>query len=344
MAKANNRLLTCFIIMPFSEVKFADDCGKVQILPKHQLDDIYRSFFKKVILAYHKRNTRFGPVNRYEEHRGNFIRGIVKKLHECDLVLADLTGLNPNVCYELGVRHTLKAGTIIVTQDTTTIPSDLRSYLAVPYRYEMDPAKNNQANIPTFTRALHRTIDEFLQNKDDPDNPVLEFFEKKTMFIDSILRRNLEGNRRMLGVMKDIYEDNMDAIIKQLLNWQNGVFADVYYISICIQPFLQRMVNLNESSEVIRFLHDLLVNVQINQNNMELVRKMLLASRAVGDARKVDFGFCDRHGENHSIFELMEHYELGSDGKHHPNDSEPVANSFSYFVQEWEEELKRLPS
>ncbi len=39
---------------------------------------------------------------------GAFIKDILTQLNEADIVLADLTDMNPNVFYELGVRHTLK--------------------------------------------------------------------------------------------------------------------------------------------------------------------------------------------------------------------------------------------
>jgi hypothetical protein len=54
-------------------------------------------------------------------------------LNQADVVLADLTDMNPNVFYELGVRHTLKNRTILVSQSWDDVPSDLRQYGVIIY-------------------------------------------------------------------------------------------------------------------------------------------------------------------------------------------------------------------
>jgi hypothetical protein len=42
-----------------------------------------------------------------------------------DIVIADLTDSNPNVYWELGVRHSLKSGTILIKDHNYKIPFDL---------------------------------------------------------------------------------------------------------------------------------------------------------------------------------------------------------------------------
>ena len=42
---------------------------------------------------------------------------IVGNIHTADLIVADLTGLNPNVMYELGIAHGLDKPVIMVAQD-----------------------------------------------------------------------------------------------------------------------------------------------------------------------------------------------------------------------------------
>ena len=46
---------------------------------------------------------------RVTQRPGSFLREIVERLDSADLVLADLTGSNPNVFYELGIRHAVWA-------------------------------------------------------------------------------------------------------------------------------------------------------------------------------------------------------------------------------------------
>src|SRR6266550_6124876 len=45
---------------------------------------------------------------------GSITRDLLGRLYRSDVVVADLTDLNPNVFYELGVRHALRSGTILI--------------------------------------------------------------------------------------------------------------------------------------------------------------------------------------------------------------------------------------
>lgn len=49
---------------------------------------------------------------------------IVIEVTTADLVVADLTGLNPNVFYELGIRHSAEKPTIHIASHGTTLPFD----------------------------------------------------------------------------------------------------------------------------------------------------------------------------------------------------------------------------
>lgn len=63
----------------------------------------------------------------------SFVKDILTNLRNSYIVIANLTDLNPNVFYELGVRHALSNRTIIITEDLSTIPSDLKEYRAIEY-------------------------------------------------------------------------------------------------------------------------------------------------------------------------------------------------------------------
>lgn len=58
----------------------------------------------------------------------SILRDIVRGIAEADLIVADLTTLNPNVLYELGLCHGLGIPTILLAQSVEEIPFDLRGY------------------------------------------------------------------------------------------------------------------------------------------------------------------------------------------------------------------------
>ena len=65
--------------------------------------------------------------------QGSVVRDIVVPLDTFDLVIADLTWLNPNVMYELGLAHALDTPVIMITQDIDDLPFDLGKYRAIEY-------------------------------------------------------------------------------------------------------------------------------------------------------------------------------------------------------------------
>jgi hypothetical protein len=68
-----------------------------------------------------------------ELNQQNILRDIVRGIAGADLIVADLTALNPNVFYELGIAHALGIPTILLTQNLDELPFDLRAYRANQY-------------------------------------------------------------------------------------------------------------------------------------------------------------------------------------------------------------------
>lgn len=69
-----------------------------------------------------------------EGNQQNILKDIIQPIYEADIIIADLSGLNANVMYELGVAHTFNKKVIIITQDDlATLPFDLKQYRAKDY-------------------------------------------------------------------------------------------------------------------------------------------------------------------------------------------------------------------
>ena len=74
-------------------------------------------------------------VSRADDIRSSqsIMKDIVRGIAESDLIVADLTGSNPNVYYELGLAHSLRKPVIILTQEMKDLPFDLRAYRVISY-------------------------------------------------------------------------------------------------------------------------------------------------------------------------------------------------------------------
>jgi hypothetical protein len=59
--------------------------------------------------------------------RASVIADIWLAIRQCRLVVADLTGRNPNVLYELGLAHALSKPLILLTRSESDVPFDLKA-------------------------------------------------------------------------------------------------------------------------------------------------------------------------------------------------------------------------
>jgi hypothetical protein len=72
-------------------------------------------------------------------------------LLETKLVIADCTGRNPNVFYEIGLAHVVGKPTILITQNRDDVPFDLRHLRYI--EYELTPR-----GMKRFEKELEQTI------------------------------------------------------------------------------------------------------------------------------------------------------------------------------------------
>jgi hypothetical protein len=106
---------------------------------------------------------RADDINR----TGSFIKDILENIYSSHIVVADLTGQNPNVFYELGVRHSLRPRTILIAQNLDDIPSDLREYRTIIYDTSAKGAAAFKKRVKTF-------LNEIAKEPERPDNPVID--------------------------------------------------------------------------------------------------------------------------------------------------------------------------
>jgi hypothetical protein len=101
-----------------------------------------------------------------EQLPGNITSEIINYLASADMVIADLTGGNANVFFELGIRHVLrKSGTVHVVDRSERIPFDVQQYRVVEYSAHL-------ADIPDVTADIAEAIRRREDQSTRSDNPV----------------------------------------------------------------------------------------------------------------------------------------------------------------------------
>jgi len=151
----------CFVIMPFrAESKY-----------------MYL-YMKQHIEAQHHMVCERGDSS-YD--RAGILEKIQRYVQDADVIIADCTGRNPNVMYELGMAHMLKKPVILITSDEVEIaPTDIRSFEFI--RYHLDEEDGFVEKLDAALDKIMGTYDAlydaarklFLQFRDDANVQVAE--------------------------------------------------------------------------------------------------------------------------------------------------------------------------
>lgn len=105
----------CFVLMPFRD----------------DLRPVYDDHIRPVIEGLSLRCQRADDIFRHTA----IIEDIWESINKARFLIADLTGKNPNVFYEVGVAHTVGKDVILITQSIDDVPFDLRHLRHIQYSY-----------------------------------------------------------------------------------------------------------------------------------------------------------------------------------------------------------------
>ena len=127
---------TCFVIMPIGTQTLGDTT-----ISEQQLREKYDFIIKNALL---KANPNLNVIRADEElNPGSISNDIFTKLMHAEFVVADITSPNPNVFYELGIRHAIKPGTILIREKVNfSIPFDISHLRYIEYTQELSGMDN----------------------------------------------------------------------------------------------------------------------------------------------------------------------------------------------------------
>lgn len=128
---------SCFMVMPFG--------------PEYNLQACYRDHVVPTVQSTGLAITRADDIFGHRE----VIRDIWHSIASARLIIADVTGRNANVFYELGMAHTLGKDVIILTQREEDVPFDVKHIRYIKYEY-------TPPGVKRLADSLKRTIETIL--------------------------------------------------------------------------------------------------------------------------------------------------------------------------------------
>lgn len=126
----------CFIVMPFGDAA---------------LQVVYEDFVRPVIegdcqLVCERGDDVFGSNAIMDDIRTS--------IDNSDIIVADLTGKNPNVFYEVGIAHTIGKPVLLMAQSIDDVPFDLRHRRVLLYEYSPRGCKKLEGNLRQNVSAM----------------------------------------------------------------------------------------------------------------------------------------------------------------------------------------------
>lgn len=125
-------------------------------------DDVYQGIIKDVTESLGYETIRADEISK----SGIITSQVIQRLVEDELVVADLSFLNPNVFYELAVRHAYRKPYIQLIRTEDKVPFDVSPVRTITY----DKARLIKVN--KAKDELRKNILEIEANPDDVENPL----------------------------------------------------------------------------------------------------------------------------------------------------------------------------
>lgn len=143
----------CFIITPIG-----DENSEI----RRKAEGLIVAIIKPVLLSL-----GYDPII---PHKMTLPGSITDQVIECilsaDMVIANLSGLNPNVMYELAVRHAARKPVVCVVEETTNLPFDIKQDRVIIYSDEF-------YRVESMKRDLSQMIESAAKLKtENIDNPI----------------------------------------------------------------------------------------------------------------------------------------------------------------------------
>ncbi|KAA0563657.1 hypothetical protein F0342_12690 [Bacillus sp. CH30_1T] len=107
---------------------------------------------------------------------GSINKQVISRILNDDLVIANLSGLNPNVMYELAIRHAVRKPIVQICEEGTKLPFDITEERTIFYVNDMSGVIELRNNILT-------TVAQAMEEK-EVDNPIYRVIESNSVLKD----------------------------------------------------------------------------------------------------------------------------------------------------------------
>lgn len=198
----------CFVVSPIG----ADDSDI-----RDKSNKLFKYIIKPVCEICDFKAIRIDQLN----DTNSITQAIIEYLEEADLVIADISGHNPNVFYEMGYRTRTKKPIIHLKEKNEKLPFDINTIRTFDYELtDLD-------SVEEVKERLIKTIESFTFSEDkEVNNNDNEEIENIPSSIIPILYQILDSIAELKSEMKNINTETIGTVIKSMQSSQQQVSAD----------------------------------------------------------------------------------------------------------------------
>lgn len=262
----SNPLKDCFIITPI---------GANNSETFRKADGLIRSVLKPVLKEH-----GFNALPAYEiDANGSITKQIIQHIVNDELVIANLTGLNPNVMYELAIRHSFKKKVITMAELGTKLPFDITDQRTIFYE---DSLIGSEIVKP----SLEKAIIEVLKNEVS-SNPIIDSVYEAAI-LNTIKSTENPDKKDISKYLLERFDRLERMIIKNPNVVHNASFSDTMRNGMYVFK-LPVVINENEKNELNKIL----------LNNSKFLNFNLISSSY--DENNIVLSFNNKLGENDKL-------------------------------------------
>lgn len=132
---------SCFVITPI---------GAVGTMIRRKIDGLLDEVIEPILneLGYE------AIVSHRINESGTMTAAIIQNVYNCDLVIANLTGNNPNVMYEVALRHASAKPIIHIAENVSELPFDINDQRTIEYTDDMSGAQELKGKLRVMIEGI----------------------------------------------------------------------------------------------------------------------------------------------------------------------------------------------
>lgn len=174
-------------------------------------------------------------------HQQNILKDIVLAINDSNLIIADLTDLNANVFYELGLAHALRKDVVLLAQQLDEIPFDLRSYRIIPY-------STNFKKIQELEASLKRILNEIKTGQLSFGSPIIDWLPAS-----GVEKENFEfpSSQEIISIEQEIEEEGIWDYVANLEDSMGNLFEIITEFALTTEQMGDAMTQQAEEMNAI---------------------------------------------------------------------------------------------